>query len=58
MNETELSNITKVFYQWDVSRNSTGYGLGLALVAKIVEISGWTMAISSYDKSFSVEIQF
>ena len=58
MSSEELSNITKVFYQWDESRNSTGYGLGLALVAKIVEISGWTMSISAHNKRFTVEIIF
>lgn len=54
----EQSNLTKVFYQWDVSRSSTGYGLGLALVAKIVEISGWSMDIVSRNRVFVVEISF
>ncbi len=54
----EQKNLTKVFYQWDLSRNSTGYGLGLALVTKIVEISGWTMDISTHNKRFTVEISF
>ncbi len=54
----EQSNLTKAFYQWDTSRNSTGYGLGLALVAKIVEISGWTMDIDSKNKEFIVNIAF
>ncbi len=54
----ELSHLTKVFYQSDISRNSTGYGLGLALVAKIVEISGWQVCIESKDKKFIVNIIF
>lgn len=58
MSDEERSSLTKLFYQWDISRNSTGYGLGLALVAKIVEISGWTMDISAHDKRFTVEIRF
>ncbi len=58
LSEIEQKNITKAFYQWDQSRNSTGYGLGLALVSKIVEISGWKMNITTKDKTFIVEIQF
>ncbi len=58
MSDDELSHLTKVFYQWDTSRNSTGYGLGLALVAKIVEISGWTMSIDTKNKEFIVSIVF
>jgi signal transduction histidine kinase len=58
MSDDELSHLTKVFYQWDSSRNSTGYGLGLALVAKIVEISGWTMGIDTQNQEFIVNISF
>lgn len=58
ISEVEQKNIIKAFYQWDQSRNSTGYGLGLALVAKIIEISGWKMNITTKDKTFIVEIQF
>ncbi|MBP9780174.1 HAMP domain-containing histidine kinase [Candidatus Gracilibacteria bacterium] len=58
MSEVEQKNITKAFYQGDQSRNSTGYGLGLALVSKIIEISGWKMNITTKDKIFIVEIQF
>ena len=58
MSIEEQSNLTKVFYQWDTSRNSTGYGLGLALVAKIVEISGWSIDIATRDRVFVVEIAF
>ena len=58
LSEIEVKNITKIFYQWDKSRNSTGYGLGLALVTKIVEISGWNMNIETKDKRFIVEIRF
>ncbi|MBC7498681.1 HAMP domain-containing histidine kinase [Candidatus Gracilibacteria bacterium] len=58
MSDDELSHLTKVFYQGDSSRNSTGYGLGLALVAKIVEISGWTMSIDGRNQEFIVNISF
>jgi signal transduction histidine kinase len=54
----EEKNILKAFYQWDISRNSSGYWLGLALVEKIVDISGWQMKISTKDKEFIVEISF
>ena len=57
-NEDELKNITKVFYQWDQSRSSSGYGLWLALVQKIIDISGWKMQISTKNKEFVVEISF
>lgn len=56
--EIEEKNLTKVFYQWDISRNSTGYGLWLALVEKIVEISGWKMNIETKDQRFTVVIVF
>ncbi len=58
LSENEQKNITKAFYQWDQSRNSSGYGLGLALVTKIIDISGWTMNISTKNKKFIVEILF
>jgi two-component system sensor histidine kinase CiaH len=58
LSEIEQKNLIKAFYQWDTSRNSTGYGLGLALVAKIVDISGWTMGIITKNKEFVVEIVF
>ncbi len=58
LTDEEAINLTKIFYQWDVSRNSTGYGLGLALVSKIVDISGWSLHIRSRNKRFTVEVQF
>lgn len=58
LSDDERRKITKVFYQWDTSRNSTGYWLGLALVKKIVEISGWTMDIITKERKFSVIIRF
>lgn len=56
--EAEISNLTKAFYQWDSSRSSSGYGLWLALVAKIVEIEWWEMDIWAKDKEFVVTISF
>lgn len=35
-----------------------GYGLGLALVTKIVEILGWKMNIESKNEQFIVKIDF
>ncbi len=58
MSADELSRLTKVFYQSDISRNSMGYGLGLALVKKIVKISGWTMNIGCKNREFIVNISF
>lgn len=58
LNEIDIKNITQIFYQWDTSRSSSGYGLWLALVAKIVEISGWNMDISTINRRFIVEIKF
>jgi signal transduction histidine kinase len=56
--EGELQNLTKAFYQCDTSRGSTGYGLGLALVAKIVEIEGWGLDLRTQNKKFIVTIIF
>lgn len=58
LSEIEQKNLTKAFYQWDQSRNSMGYGLGLALVTKIVEILGWKMNIESKNEQFIVKIDF
>lgn len=58
LNNDEIKNITKAFYQCDTSRNSSGYWLWLALVEKIVEISGWMMTISTENNKFIVEIKF
>lgn len=56
--EIEQKNLTKVFYQWDTSRNSTGYWLGLALVEKIIDILWWKMDIQTKEKKFIVRINF
>lgn len=58
LSDQEQKNILKVFYQWDVSRNSSWYGLGLALVSKIIQIFDWQMEIISKNKQFIIEIQF
>lgn len=53
-----LEKLTEAFYQADISRHSSGHGLGLALVKKIVETSGWTMEIQCEDHRFSVSLFF
>ena len=47
MTETEQRNIFKRFYKADESRNSKGYGLGLALTQKIMEVHGGTIEVES-----------
>jgi len=53
-----IQKLTEAFYQADVSRNTQGQWLGLALVKKIVDISGWQMNIDCENKIFKVEIHF
>ncbi len=47
MTEAEQRNIFKRFYKADESRNSKGYGLGLALTQKIMEVHGGTIEVES-----------
>jgi signal transduction histidine kinase len=42
-----LPNIFNRFYQADSSRSRGGFGLGLALVKRIVDLHGWTIAAQS-----------
>ncbi|MDD2693930.1 MAG: HAMP domain-containing sensor histidine kinase [Candidatus Gracilibacteria bacterium] len=58
MDTETIQKLTEAFYQADVSRNTQGQGLGLALVKKIVDISGWRMSIDCENKVFKVEIHF
>ncbi len=47
MDEQTQKHIYEKFYQGDTSRKSEGNGLGLALVAKIVEYCGGTIDVKS-----------
>ena len=47
MDEQTLSHIFDRFYQGDTSHSQEGYGLGLALVAKIIDLNGGTIRVSS-----------
>jgi signal transduction histidine kinase len=42
-----LPHIFNRFYQADASRSNEGYGLGLALVKRIVELHGWRIEAKS-----------
>lgn len=58
MDKEIVQKLTEAFYQADVSRNTQGQWLGLALVKKIVDISGWKINISCENTVFKVEIHF
>lgn len=45
--EEALPSIFDRFYQADGARNGQGFGLGLALVKRIVELHGWRIAVES-----------
>lgn len=47
MDEQTLGHIFDRFYQGDTSHSQEGYGLGLALVAKIIDLNGGTVKVSS-----------
>ncbi len=56
--EADLPNLTKRFFRVDHSRVHPGAGLGLTLVAAIVELHRARMAIVNLQRGFSVEIAF
>lgn len=58
LNPEELEKLTEAFYQADTSRASSGQWLGLALVQKIVDVSGWRLRLTSQQKTFTAEIIF
>ncbi len=43
----ELPHIFNRFYQADASRSEQGFGLGLALAKRIVELHGWSIGVKS-----------
>lgn len=56
--DSELSNLTKRFYRLDLSRGLPGTGLGLTLVAAIVELHKAEMRISNRHPGLCVEVIF
>jgi signal transduction histidine kinase len=46
----DLAHIFDRFYQVDQSRTNDGYGLGLAVVKRIVDLHGWTIDVHSKTK--------
>jgi two-component system sensor histidine kinase CiaH len=53
-----LQKLTEAFYQADTSRHTNGQWLGLALVKKIVDLSGWELILESNENNFSAKIEF
>ncbi len=46
----DLPHIFNRFYQADSSRSNAGYGLGLALAKRILDMHGWTINVKSSEK--------
>ena len=53
MNEETQKHIFDKFYQADTSRSSSGNGLGLAIVSKILEISNGSITVESQENKGS-----
>lgn len=56
--DADLPNLARRFYRADASRGQAGTGLGLALVAAIVERHHAKMTIANLNPGLSVEIAF
>lgn len=47
MDENTKKYLFNKFYQGDNSRNDLGYGLGLSISSRIIELSGGTIKVDS-----------
>lgn len=57
--ETERDKVFRRFYRLDVSRSTPGNGLGLALVAAVVELHGATIQLSdNFPRGLRVAVTF
>ena len=57
--EDKLPEITEPFYKLDQSRNTEGFGLGLALVKRIAEAHGAALVINSeVAKGTKISVEF
>lgn len=53
-----LKKLTQAFYQGDISHHTSGHGLGLALVQKIIDISGWKLQLDSREQRFIAKVEW
>jgi signal transduction histidine kinase len=50
ISQQDIVHIFNRFYQADTVRNKQGFGLGLALAKRIVELHGWAISVKSIPK--------
>lgn len=56
--DDQLANLTRRFYRLDQSRHTEGSGLGLSMVAAIVELHGGALTICNRQPGLSVTATF